>query len=103
MRVELRATYEAEPDKYFWLRDAPDGTDVDDLRRQVASVFAGLTDRAFMMLDSAVAGERRGAAAVLEAAMQFLHREEKRIEEIRLGQVVRGDVDELLRSRGVIE
>jgi len=67
MRVELRATYEAEPDKYFWLRDPPDGGEVDDLRRQVASVFAGLPPRAFMMLDSAVAGEREGAAAVLEA------------------------------------
>jgi regulator of RNase E activity RraA len=53
--------------------------------------------------DGVVVVPRDDAAVVLEAAMQFLHREEKRIEEIRLGQVVRGDVDELLRSRGVIE
>jgi hypothetical protein len=37
MRVELRASYEVEADKYFWLRDTVDGSEVDGLRRQVAS------------------------------------------------------------------
>lgn len=67
MHVELRATFEVEPDKYFWLRDVPDGSEVDTLRKQVASVFAAHPPRAFMMLDSAVAGEREGAPAVRRA------------------------------------
>jgi hypothetical protein len=67
MRVELRATYEAEPDKYFWLREPPDGSEVDVLRRQVAAVYAELSPGAFMMLDAAIAGERQGAAAVRRA------------------------------------
>lgn len=67
MRVELRASYEVEPDKYFWLREAPDGGELDALRRQVAAVYADLPPRAFMMLDAAVAGEREGAPAVHRA------------------------------------
>ena len=67
MRIELKATYEVEVDKYFWLREPPDGSPVDSLRRRVAATYAALPPRAFMMLDPAVAGERRGAAAVREA------------------------------------
>lgn len=67
MRVELRATFEAEADKYFWLRDAVDGSEVGELRRQVASVFTELPPGAFMMLDAAVAGEREGHLAVRRA------------------------------------
>lgn len=52
---------ESEPDKYFWLRETPDGSEVDGLRRRVAAVFDGLPFRAQMLLDSAVAGEPRGA------------------------------------------
>lgn len=64
MRIELKATYEVEADKYFWLREAPDGSELDTLRHRVAEVYSGLPPRAFMMLDAAVAGEREGAPAV---------------------------------------
>lgn len=67
MRVELRATFEAEADKYFWLRDAVDGSPVDGLRVQVASVFSKLPPRSSMMLDAAVAGEWEGHPAVRRA------------------------------------
>jgi regulator of RNase E activity RraA len=46
---------------------------------------------------------RGHASTVVEAVQQLQEREQKRIAEIRAGQVVRGDVDELLRGRGVIE
>lgn len=67
MRVRLEARYEEEPDKFFWLREPPDGSEVDSLRERVAAVYSGLPPGAFMMLDAAVAGERGGAPAVLEA------------------------------------
>jgi hypothetical protein len=67
MQVDLAAEYEGEPDKYFWLRDAVDGSEVDAFRRRVARVFDGLPPRAFMMIDSAVAGESGGSAAVHDA------------------------------------
>lgn len=67
MQVELRATYEDAPDKYFWLRDVPDGSDADEFRRRIARVFDGLPPRAFMMIDSAVGGESGGSAAVRDA------------------------------------
>lgn len=67
MRVQLKASYETEPDKYFWLREAPDGSDVDSLRRRVAAVYSELPPHAFMMIDPALGGEPRGAPAVLEA------------------------------------
>ncbi|HEY6358365.1 MAG TPA: hypothetical protein VIX35_08965 [Vicinamibacterales bacterium] len=43
------------------------------------------------------------ADAVLQAVDELLAREERRVAEIRGGQVVRPDVDELLRRKGVIE
>src|SRR5262245_9867149 len=46
---------------------------------------------------------RAHANVVLETVGQFQDRERKRTAEILAGQVVRGDIDELLRSRGVIE
>jgi len=67
MHVQLKVSYEEEPDKYFWLREPPDGSEVDELRQRVASVCSRLPPRAFMMLDAAVAGEKQGALAVLEA------------------------------------
>lgn len=67
MRVHFRASYEPEPDKYFWLREAPDGSEIDGLRRRVAAVVDGLPFRAQMVLDSAVAGESRGAPAIVQA------------------------------------
>jgi regulator of RNase E activity RraA len=53
--------------------------------------------------DGVVVVPRDDARVVLEMVAQILEREEKRVNEIRAGHVVRGDVDELLRSRGVIE
>jgi regulator of RNase E activity RraA len=46
---------------------------------------------------------RDHAQVVLEAVDHLQDRERKRVADIRAGHVVRGDVDELLRSRGVIE
>ena len=46
---------------------------------------------------------RDHAREVLDAVEQLLERERARVAEIQAGHVVRGDVDELLRRRGVIE
>lgn len=68
MRTLLKASYEEEPDKYFWLREPPDGSAVDDLRHRVARVYSKLPHRGFtMMLDAAIGGERLGGPAVVEA------------------------------------
>src|SRR5262249_54296117 len=58
-----------------------------------------------------VVGDEDGVAVVprghagggLKAIGQVMERESARVSEIRAGKIVRGDVDELLRSRGVIE
>jgi regulator of RNase E activity RraA len=46
---------------------------------------------------------RDHAREVLDAVAQLLERERSRVAEILAGHVVRGDVDDLLRRRGVIE
>jgi len=53
--------------------------------------------------DGVVVVARQDARVVLETVDGLLERERKRIADIQSGHVVRGDVDELLRSRGVIE
>jgi regulator of RNase E activity RraA len=53
--------------------------------------------------DGVVVVPREHAREVLEAVAPVLERERARVAEIRAGQVVRGDVDEQLRRRGVIE
>ena len=46
---------------------------------------------------------RAHAEEVLRLVGELIAREEKRIAEIKSGDVFRADVDELLRKRGVIE
>jgi regulator of RNase E activity RraA len=46
---------------------------------------------------------RAHAAEVLELVFQLADRERARIAEIKAGQLFRGDVDEILRKKGVIE
>jgi regulator of RNase E activity RraA len=53
--------------------------------------------------DGVVVVPRQDVAVVLQTVDHLIERERKRTAEIQAGQVVRGDVDELLRSRGVIE
>lgn len=67
MHIDLRVTYEQEPDKFFWLREAADGSGIDALRQRVAALYGELSPRAFMLLDAAVAGETAGAEAVRAA------------------------------------
>jgi hypothetical protein len=63
----VAARYDEQADCYFWLRQPPDGSDVDELRARVQSIYAGLPPVAFLLLDPAVAGEPNGTQAVLNA------------------------------------
>lgn len=65
--VRVNASYDDNADKYFWLREPMDGSDIDLFRRRVAAVYAPLPPTAFMMLDPAVAGEPSGPEAVRTA------------------------------------
>jgi hypothetical protein len=66
MLVRVDARYCEHADRYFWLREPPDGGAVDALRGRVAAVYATLPPAAFMLLDPAVAGAT-GTDAVLQA------------------------------------
>jgi regulator of RNase E activity RraA len=53
--------------------------------------------------DGVVVVPRASAEDVLEAVAAILERERERIAEIQAGRLVRGDVDDLLRKKGIIE
>ncbi|MGQ0434501.1 MAG: hypothetical protein ACT452_19105 [Microthrixaceae bacterium] len=88
--VRLTIEYSEEADKYFWLREPPDGSRIDGLRERVAAIYSGLPPRAFLMLDAAVAGDPVGAQAVLDA---IPHLSEK-----VAGEPVRIALDGLVRA-----
>lgn len=67
MRVRLDIGYDEEADRYFWLREPPDGSPVDEIRERVAAVFASLRPGAFMLLDPGMAGGPGGPEGVLAA------------------------------------
>jgi regulator of RNase E activity RraA len=52
--------------------------------------------------DGVVVVPRASAADVLEAVAAVLERERERTAEIQAGRLVRGDVDDLLRKKGII-
>lgn len=62
MRVRIRLDYSELADTYFWLRgradrEAAEGGPVDQLRRRIAAVYAGLPRRADILLDPMVASQ----------------------------------------------